>query len=107
VAFYDWPYPDMPGSKPEFYRQDLRCSFETDQLLLPFQAENYGVSSTGSVTLDLRSQKMTKNREIPVLTRLPMEIYIDDYTIQGFEYWGPFRYYSHGLLGLIYGIEGV
>ena len=106
LAFYDWPYPDMPGSKSEFYYRDLKRSFESDQLLLPFKAETSEVTTTASVTLDLRSLKASKNKESSLLRKLPIEIIFEDYTIQGLEYWGPFRYYSQGLLGLIYGIEG-
>jgi hypothetical protein len=106
-SFYQWPYPELPGSKPEFYDRDLRLAFEQDASLLPFQNGVVESSHTGSVTLDLRPLKMDKKQIAPVLKRLPLDIVAHDRPIQGFEYWGPFRYRSLGLLALSYGIDGV
>lgn len=106
-SFYHWPYPELPGSKPEFYDRDLKLAFEQDAALMPFQNGPVESAHTGSVTLDLRPLKMDRKQEMPVLKRLPMDIAVNDRPIQGFEYWGPFRYRSLGLLALSYGIEGI
>lgn len=106
-SFYHWPYPELPGSKPEFYAKDLREAFKEDASLLPFSVPQTENTRTGSVTLDLRSLKTDKKQEIPVLKRLPLEIVSKETPIKGFEYWGPFRYRSLGLLALSYGIEGI
>lgn len=106
-SYYHWPYPELPGSKPEFYHKNLKEAFEDDADLLPFQKGQVESSSTGSVTLDLRPLKTDKKQEIPVLKRLPLEIVSKERAIKGFEYWGPFRYRSLGLLALSYGIEGI
>jgi hypothetical protein len=105
-SFYHWPYPELPGSKPEFYDRDLKTSFNQDSSLLPFQNGSVESAHTGSVTLDLRPLKMDRKAEMAVLKRLPIEIAVDEKAIGGFEYWGPFRYRSLGLLALSYGIEG-
>jgi hypothetical protein len=106
-SFYHWPYPELPGSKPEFYDRDLKASFESDTSLLPIQNGQVESVHTGSVTLDLRPLKLDKKQEAPILKRLPLEIAVHDKAIKGFEYWGPFRYQSLGLLALSYGIEGI
>jgi hypothetical protein len=106
-AYYHWPYPEMPGSKPEFYERDLKSAFEEDAKFLPFQTSHVEVTPSASVTLDLRPFKGDKKNEAPVLQRLPMEIMNHERSIKGFHYWGPFRYRSHGLLAMIYGIEGI
>lgn len=106
-SYYHWPYPELPGSKPEFYHKNLKDSFEDDSVLLPFPKGQVENTSTGSVTLDLRPLKTDKKQEIPVLKRLPLEIVSKERAIKGFEYWGPFRYRSLGLLALSYGIEGI
>jgi hypothetical protein len=106
-AYYQWPYPELPGSKPQFYDRDLKSSFDEDLASLPFQAGPVEITSAGSVTLDLRPLKSDKKHEAPVLKRLPLEIVIEERPIKGFEYWGPFRYRSQGLLALSYGIEGI
>lgn len=105
-AFYHWPYPELPGSKPEFYSKDARDSFEEDASFLPFPKAQTEMGHVGSVTLDLRAIKSDKKYESPVLNLLPIEIVTDDRLIKGFEYWGPFRYRGMGLLALSYGIEG-
>ena len=104
-SFYHWPYPDLPGSKPQFYDKDLKEAFEKDSSLLPFHHGQVESTHSGSVTLDLRSLEVDKRRESPILTRLPVEIVVGDSPVKGFEYWGPFRYRSLGLLALSYGIE--
>lgn len=106
-SFYHWPYPELPGSKPEFYEKNLRESYLQDSLALPF--EKAGVESRGiqSVTMDLRELRDYRKSEASVLGRLPLEVTVQDKSIQGFEYWGPFRYRSLGLLALCYGIEGI
>lgn len=107
LAFYHWPYPELPGSKPEFYETDVRNSFHKDSEALPFEevmAESKGIQS---VTMDMRELRDYRKSEAPVLTRLPLEVAAQDKSIRGFEYWGPFRYRSLGLLALCYGIEGI
>lgn len=107
VAFYHWPYPELPGSKAEFYEKELLEAYHQDAETLPFEelpAESVGVAS---VTMDLRELRDYRKSEAPILTRLPLEVAVQDKNIQGFEYWGPFRYRSLGLLGLCYGIEGI
>lgn len=105
-AHYHWPYPELPGSKPQFYDEELRASFESDAQNLPIQNSQVEVVHSGSVTLDLRPLKSDKKHEAPVLKRLPLEIVASERPIKGFEYWGPFRYQCQGLLALSYGIEG-
>lgn len=105
-SYYHWPYPEVPGSKPEFYDGDLKEAFAADSSFLPFSSSNVETGHSGSVSLDLRPLKCDKKHEAPLLKRLPMEIAVSDKQIQGFEYWGPFRYRSLGLLALSYGIEG-
>jgi hypothetical protein len=104
-SFYHWPYPDLPGSKYQFYEDEVKDAFEQDMTILPFQGNGVEVQQTGSVTLDLRSLKSDKKHESHLLQKLPLEISSDDKNIKGFEYWGPFRYRSLGLLSLSYGIE--
>jgi frataxin-like iron-binding protein CyaY len=105
-SFYHWPYPDLPGSKPKFYENDLKEAFTKDSMTLPFQNSPVEVTPTGSVTLDLRPLRANKKSEAPVLKRLPLSVGDSEHPIRGFEYWGPFRYRSFGLLALSYGIEG-
>lgn len=106
-AYYHWPYPELPGSKPQFYDKDLKASFEEDADALPFSKSQVEVHSAGSVTLDMRQVKSDKKHEAPVLKRLPLDIVAHERPIKGFEYWGPFRYRGQGLLALSYGIEGI
>lgn len=106
-AFYHWPYPELPGSKPEFYSKDAKATFEEDSSSLPFPKGQTEMAHVGSVTLDLRAVKNDKKHEAPVLKLLPLEIVDQASHIKGFEYWGPFRYRGLGLLALSYGIEGI
>lgn len=107
VSFYDWPYPELPGSKAEFYEKDIRLSYHEDAAALPFEEINAESRGSQSVTMDLRELRDYRKFEAPILTRLPLEVAVNDRNIQGFEYWGPFRYRSLGLLALCYGIEGI
>ena len=107
VSFYDWPYPELPGSKPEFYEKQIRNSYREDAETLPFDAVNADFKGSLSVTMDLRESREKGKFEAPILNRLPLEVAVNDRNIQGFEYWGPFRYRSLGLLSLCYGIEGI
>lgn len=104
LAYYHWPYPELPGSKPEFYQKSLMESFEEDSHLLPFDKGAVEANHSGSVTLDLRPLRIERKSEAPILSRLPLEIAQGEKVIQGFEYWGPFRYRSLGLLALSYGV---
>lgn len=106
-SYYHWPYPELPGSKPGFYERDLKEAFSQDASRLPFQSGPVESTPSESVTLDLRSVKTERKQLIPALQRLPLDIAAQDQAIQGFEYWGPFRYQSLGFLALSYGIEEV
>lgn len=105
-SYYHWAYPMMPGSKPEFYKDQVMKNFAKDSEDFPLQETSVEMIPTGSVTLDLRQYKSDKKSWGPVLQKLPFEIESQGKAIRGFEYWGPFRYRSFGLLGLIYGVEG-
>lgn len=107
MSFYHWPYLELPGSKSEFYDKELREAFEQDSLDLPFEKTSATPQTNLSATLDLRQLRDMRKNEAQVLTRLPLTIIQEDRPIQGFEYWGPFRYKSLGLLALCYGVEGV
>ncbi len=106
VSYYHWPYPELPGSKPSFYDRPLLEAFDSDSRLVPFEKGSAVLGKSTSVTLDLRPLKTGRRSEAPVLTRLPLEIADSERPVQGFEYWGPFRYHSLGQLALCYGIEG-
>lgn len=105
-SYYQWPYPELPGSKPQFYDIDLKESFEEDALTLPFQKGSVETTPVGTVTMDLRPLKIDKKSLSAVLRPLPLDIVADKDPVQGFEYWGPFKYRSMGLLALSYGVEG-
>lgn len=107
MAQYEWPYPELPGSKANFYREGTLSSFEKDSLTLPFEKRDWQFGGLQSVTLDMRPLREVRKTEAAVLTRLPLHISLSDSVIEGFEYWGPFRYKSFGLLALAYGIEGL
>lgn len=107
MSYFHWPYPEQPGSKAEFYEKDLQEAFNSDARDLPFDAGQVTAQGTLSVCLDLRQLRAPKKSEAPNLTRLPLSVAIQDQEIQGFEYWGPFRYKSLGLLSLCYGVEGI
>ena len=107
LVFYHWPYPELPGSKAEFYDRQLLDSFQQDSLNIPF--EKTGVSPQGSlaVSLDLRQLRDERKTEATVLMKLPLSISENEQVVSGFEYWGTFRYRSFGLLALCYGVEGI
>lgn len=107
TCIYQWPYPDCPGSKSEFYEKDLKMSFEKDAGRVPFEIKEATQSAVLSSTLDLRSNWERRKIEAPILSTLQMEITEEDSVIKGFEYWGSFKYRSFGLLALCYGVEGV
>lgn len=107
MAQYEWPYPELPGSKANFYREGTLSSFDKDSVNLPFEKKDWQFGGLQSVTLDMRSMREMRKTEAAVLTRLPLHISLQDSVIEGFEYWGPFRYKSFGLLALAYGIEGL
>ncbi len=107
MAYYQTPYPELPGSKAEFYNKELAAAFDEDSQLLPFEKQACAPQGILSVTLDLRELRDSRKSENAVLLRLPMEIAEGEDVISGFEYWGPFRYRSLGLLALFYGVEGV
>lgn len=106
ISYYHLPYLEMPGSKAEFYDRPLNEFFEKDGQNLPFDKKGVQSSGSLSVSLDLRDLRDHKKNESQVLIRLPLEITQEDEPIEGFEYWGPFRYRSLGLLALCYGVEG-
>jgi hypothetical protein len=107
VTHYHWPYPDLPGSKPDFYQRELLHAQDRDALFLPFEKITSVPHGVNNVTLDMRPHKSLKKLEWPVLTKLSMEIVESENPVKGFEYWGPYRYKSYGLLALCYGIEGL
>jgi hypothetical protein len=107
LSFYHWPYPDLPGSKSEFYDRNIREFYEKDAHHLPFSLVPAESSGIYSMTMDLRELRDYRKSENFILSRLPLEVVSNDKNIKGFEYWGPFRYRSLGLLALCYGIEGV
>lgn len=104
-SFYHWPYPELPGSKPSFYEKELKASFEKDESNLPFKHGPVVASSVEGATMDLRGVIPSRKRNQAVLTRFPLKILEKNELIQGFEYWGPFRYQNLGFLALSYGIE--
>lgn len=103
---YNWPYPDLPGSKPEFYRRDCEKSFQFDSLTQPFLMTGPVFQDGVGVCLDMRKNTEEVKSKTQVLGRLPLEFKTQGEAIQGFEYWGPFRYQSLGFLALCYGVEG-
>lgn len=107
MVYYHWPYPELPGSKAEFYEKAARESFKIDQETLPFAEIKVFPTHVASVTLDLRELRENRKNEAPVLTRLGLEIGQDEGQIQGFEYWGLFRYRALGALAILYGVEGI
>jgi hypothetical protein len=107
LANYQWPYPDLPGSKAEFYFKEMQDFYLRDSNDLPFSPLTTESRGMQSVSMDLRTLRDYRKSEEFILTRLPLEIATDDKSIQGFEYWGPFRYRGLGLMALCYGIEGV
>ena len=107
MAFYHWPYPELPGSKPEFFEKNVRETYHADAGFLPFEEVAIETKGVQSVSIDLRELREFRKTEAPVLTLLPLEIALGEKPISGFEYWGPFRYRGLGLLALCYGIEGI
>lgn len=107
MAQYHWPYPELPGSKAEFYERAIVEHYHEDARNLPFQDVPFEAKGIQSVTLDMRELRDLRKSEAPILARLPLEISQEDKAIQGFEYWGPFRYRSLGLLSMCYGVEGI
>lgn len=104
LSFYHWPYPELPGSKYQFYNKEVSQDYEQDARNLPFTKMGE-IQESLSVTLDLRGVPFSKN-EKQVLKPLELEIISEGEPVEGFEYWGPFKFKSLGLLALIYGIEG-
>ncbi len=104
-TFYHWPYPDLPGSKAEFYSKEIDLFYRKDASEIPFTPTLTESKGIQSVTMDLRSLRDYRKSEGSILTALPLEVVFEDKKIQGFEYWGPFKYRSLGLLALSYGIE--
>lgn len=107
MAFYQQPYPELPGSKSEFYENSLLESYNKDVRMLPFEKVQSNPRGIATVTLDMRQVRENRKSEAPILTRLPISICEGEEEIQGFEYWGPFRFKSLGLLGILYGVEGI
>lgn len=107
AAGYHWPYPELPGSKSGFYKKDCWSMFEQDSQLFPFAMKEPVFQGVPGVTLDMRKVAENRKSEASVLGRLPLEVASGERVVQGFEYWGPFRYRSHGFLSLCYGVEGI
>ena len=107
LAYYQFPYPELPGSKAEFYEKALNSAYNKDSSVLPFEKVASAPRPTASVTMDLRQLREKRRSEQPILTRLPIIIAEEDHNIQGFEYWGPFRFKGLGLLAICYGVEGI
>lgn len=106
-SFYHWPYPELPGSKPEFYKDEATRAFEEDAAFLPFQRGGTEFGHVGTVTMDLRSLKNDKRGASPVLQPLSLDIVQNGRNIKGFEYWGAFKYKGLGYLALSYGVERI
>jgi hypothetical protein len=104
---YQLPYLDLPGSKAEFYQNQLMESFGADSENLPVQQVETQVQVSASVSLDLRQWRGQSKTPAFILTPIPIEITLDGKVISGFEYWGPFKYKSLGLVSLCYGVEGI
>jgi hypothetical protein len=107
MSYYHWPYPELPGSKAEFYEKAATTAFEIDAESIPFEKVAASPKGISGVTLDLRQVRDHRKNEAPILGRLPIVIAEQDNQIQGFEYWGLFRYRTLGLLALCYGVEGI
>jgi hypothetical protein len=107
LSYFQVPYLDEPGSKAQFYAQDLTSSYEKDAQFVPFEKLVGATVTEGvlGVSLDMRQVFDNRKKEAPVLSRIEMDIVDKDHKIQGFEYWGPFRYQSLGILALCYGVE--
>lgn len=103
---YQWPYPELPGSKAQFYDRPLLSDFEADARILPFEQKGGTSQNHQGVSLDMRQNRSVRKNESPILSKLPMEMVGQSTAIQGFEYWGPFRYRTLGFLALCYGVEG-
>jgi hypothetical protein len=106
-AFYHLPYFDMPASKAEFYERTLQASFTEDRQRIPFEASELISREALSATLDLRGSREERKQPGQILMRLPLDIVTHEKSVQGFEYWGIFRYRSLGILALSYGVEGI
>jgi hypothetical protein len=104
---FHWPYPDLLGSKTSFYETDALKSFGEYQANLPFSCEQTEFNSIGQTTLDLRNQAFTSSSDSKGIPRLPLQIIAEERLIEGFEYWGLFRYQKLGLLAQSYGVEDV
>ncbi len=107
LVYYHWPYPELPGSKAEFYEKDAREAFHSDAQIIPFPTTKIFPFSVASVTLDLRELRENRKNEAPILSHLGLEIAQDEGKVQGFEYWGLFRYRALGALAILYGVEGI
>ncbi len=105
MAYYHWPYPELAGSKAQFYEKAILASFDEDAALLPFRPVSSLPKGVLSMSLDMRQVRTNRKKESSILTRLPLEVASEDQVIGGFEYWGPFRYRSLGLVALCYGVE--
>lgn len=106
LAYYHLPYLELPGSKAEFYDRQLLEEFQKDAGNVPFSSEGARPQGISSVSLDLRELREDRKNPTPTLGRLPLSITENEEVIEGFEYWGPFRYKFLGLLALCYGVEG-
>lgn len=106
-SYYHQPYPELPGSKAEFYEKELRENFALDAQTLMFTQAPSEAQGIQGVTLDMRELREKRKSEISHLTTLPLEIVEESRPIKGFEYWGPFRYKGMGLLAICYGVEGI
>lgn len=105
LAYYHLPYLELPGSKAEFYDRQLLDSFYKDSDNVPFEQEGARPEAISSVSLDLRELREERKNPAPTLGRLPLTIQDNDKVVEGFEYWGPFKYKSLGILALCYGVE--
>jgi hypothetical protein len=107
ISYYHWPYPDLPGSKAEFYGAEMMKDQLRDFNFYPIPINQVEPKSIQSVTLDLRSLRDYRKSENFILAQLPLDVVVEGQSIQGFEYWGHFRYRGLGLLALCYGVEGI
>lgn len=103
--FYHYPYPILPGTKPEFYTSDMKHLFKQDTAALGMDQVETKLTHHFGVTLDLRDLRDYRKKYLPVLSELEVDLLHEGAEVSGFQYWGVFKYRSFGLLAHCYGIQ--